>query len=120
MNQLFWWFKTRFEYRGAAFSGLRVLFPRDAQSTASTASPTPQGEARRGKRGTPTETQKATARDKQDELDDALGDLNRSTNRLRRKFDPLDKWLETRPQVEAMLDDARKINQALTNEWPHN
>ena len=47
------------------------------------------------------------------ELEDALGDLNRSTNRLRRKFDPLDKWMETRPQVESVLDDARKINQVM-------
>ena len=46
-------------------------------------------------------------------MDDALGDLNRSTNRLRRKFDPLDKWMETRPQVESVLDDARKINQVM-------
>ena len=49
---------------------------------------------------TATESQKAVAKDKNDELDNALGDLNRSTNRLRRKFDPTDKWLETRPQVE--------------------
>ncbi len=40
-------------------------------------------------------------------------DLNQSTNRLRRKFDPTDKWLETRPQVENVMDDARKINQVL-------
>lgn len=62
---------------------------------------------------TATESQKEVAREKKDELDDALGDLNRSTNRLRRKFDPTDKWLETRPQVENVLDDARKINQVM-------
>ena len=62
---------------------------------------------------TATESQKAVAHEKKDELDDALGDLNRSTNRLRRKFDPTDKWIETRPQVEAVLDDARKINQVM-------
>jgi TolA-binding protein len=61
-----------------------------------------------------TESQKAGARDKKDELDDALSDLNGSTNRLRRKFDPNDKWMETRPQVENVLDDARKINQVMT------
>ena len=60
---------------------------------------------------TATESQKLVAGEKEDELDDALGDLNRSTNRLRRKFDPTDKWMETRPQVESVLDDARKINQ---------
>ena len=62
---------------------------------------------------TATESQKAVTKEKKDELDDALGDLNRSTNRLRRKFDPADKWMETRPQVEKVLDDARKINQVL-------
>ena len=35
-----------------------------------------------------------------DELNDALDDLCLSTNRLRRKFDPADKWIETKPQVE--------------------
>ena len=65
----------------------------------------------RGK--TATESQKAVANDKKDELDNALGDLNRSTNRLRRKFDPTDKWMETRPQVETVLDDGRKINQVM-------
>ena len=62
---------------------------------------------------TATESQKEVAREKKDDLDDALGDLNRSTNRLRRKFDPTDKWMETRPQVENVLDDARKINQVM-------
>jgi TolA-binding protein len=61
-----------------------------------------------------TESQKENAREKSDELDDALGDLNGSTNRLRRKFDATDRWLETKAQVENVLDDARKINQALT------
>jgi hypothetical protein len=62
---------------------------------------------------TATEAQKEVAREKKDELDDALGDLNRSTNRLRRQFDPTDKWIETRPQVERILDDGRKINQVM-------
>jgi hypothetical protein len=70
----------------------------------------------RGK--TATESQKAAAHDKKDDkkddLNDALSDLNQSTNRLRRKFDPGDKWMETKPQVEKVLDDARRINQALT------
>lgn len=79
----------------------------NAKSTASTA----QAQGRRGR--TATESQKATATAKKDELDDALGDLNRSTNRLRRKFDPTDKWQETRPQVERVLEDGRRINQAV-------
>ena len=60
-----------------------------------------------------TESQKATASSKKDALDDALGDLNRSTNRLRRKFDPTDKWIETKAQVETVVDDGRKINQVV-------
>jgi TolA-binding protein len=72
-----------------------------------------QGSGRaRGK--APSESQKETAREKKDDLDDALSDLNGSTNRLRRKFDATDRWLETKAQVENVLDDARKINQALT------
>ena len=46
-------------------------------------------------------------------MDDALGDLNRSTNRLRRKFDVTDTWMETKIQVEQVLDDGRRINQAV-------
>ena len=57
-----------------------------------------------------TDTQKAKATAKADELDEALGDLNKSTNRLRRKFDVTDNWIETKNLVEQMMDDARKIN----------
>ena len=71
----------------------------------------PASERTRGKKA--TESQKATAHDKKDDLSDALSDLNKSTNRLRRKFDPSDKWMETRPQVENVMDDARRINQVL-------
>jgi hypothetical protein len=71
-----------------------------------------QAPARKGGR-TATEPQKDAAREKKDDLDDALSDLNQSTNRLRRKFDPTDNWMETRPQVENVMEDARKINQVL-------
>jgi hypothetical protein len=57
-----------------------------------------------------TENQKAKANSKKDALDDALGDLNKSTNRLRRKFDATDKWIETKGQVESVVEDAKKIN----------
>ena len=67
---------------------------------------------RQGKKA--TESQKAKASSKKDELDDALGELNQSTNRLRRKFDATDTWMETKPLVERMVDDARKINQVVT------
>ena len=57
-----------------------------------------------------TESSKAAAHEKKDELDDALGDLNRSTNRLRRKFDATDKWMETKSEVQRVVDDGRAIN----------
>jgi chromosome segregation ATPase len=83
----------------------------NARSTASTA----QAQGRQGKRrGTATDAQKQTATAKKDDLDDALGDLNRSTNRLRRKFDPTDNWMETKTEVNRVLDDARRVNQAVT------
>jgi hypothetical protein len=65
-----------------------------------------------GRRSRPeaTESQKARASAKKDKLDDALGDLNRSTNRLRRKFDPIDTWMQTKPEVQRVVDDGRTIN----------
>ena len=65
------------------------------------------------RRGSNTEARKATAQAGKDELDDALGDLNKSTNRLRRKFDATDKWIETKSQVERVVDDGRRINQVV-------
>jgi hypothetical protein len=65
-----------------------------------------------GRRSKATENQKAkaTAKAKKDKLDDALGDLNRSTNRLRRKFDPIDTWMQTKGEVQRVVDDGRTIN----------
>jgi hypothetical protein len=60
-----------------------------------------------------TDAQKANANAKKDDLDDALGDLNRSTNRLRRKFDKTDTWMETKGQVEKVVDDGREINEVI-------
>ena len=77
---------------------------RDASSTA-------QASGRKKRQA--TESQKANASTTKDALDDALGELNRSTNRLRRQFDPADKWMETKAQVEKVLDDGRKINQVV-------
>src|SRR4051812_9785977 len=48
----------------------------NARNTAST----PQAQSRRSRRGGATDTQKANADAKKDDLDDALGDLNQSTN----------------------------------------
>jgi hypothetical protein len=82
----------------------------NAKSTAAK----PQAQARQGnRRNTTSSQQQATATAKKDELEEALDDLNKSTNRLRRKFEPTDKWQETRVQVENVLDDGRRINQAV-------
>ena len=80
----------------------------NARDTASTAQA--QGRTTRRKA---TDAQKASATAKKDELDDALGDLNRSTNRLRRKFDGTDKWMETKSEVQRVVDDGRRINQVV-------
>lgn len=70
------------------------------------------GRTRRSGR-TATDTQKQTAQQTKDDLNDALSDLNRSTNRLRRKFDPTDTWMETKAQMQQVMDDARRINQVM-------
>ncbi len=48
-----------------------------------------------------------------DELEDALDDLDRSTNRLRRRFRRASNYMETKVQVERVVDDGRKINQVM-------
>jgi hypothetical protein len=60
-----------------------------------------------------TQARADQAKNTKDDLEDALGDLNRSTNRLRRKFDATDKWIETKAQVEQVVDDGRRINQVM-------
>ena len=62
---------------------------------------------------TPNDAQKQTAQQTKDDLNDSLSDLDRSTNRLRRKFDPGDNWMETKAQMQQVMDDGRKINQVL-------
>lgn len=83
----------------------------NARSAASTAQQSGRTSRRRNTGN--TEARQATAQQGKDELDDALGDLDRSTNRLRRKFDATDTWIETKPQVERIVDDGRRINQVV-------
>jgi hypothetical protein len=100
------------ESRGVLLDEFRDYLKRRGES-AQAKSSTAQGQARLARRGTATESQKANATARKDELDDALGELNRSTNRLRRKFDATDTWMETKVQVEQVMNDARKINQVV-------
>jgi ABC-type transporter Mla subunit MlaD len=72
------------------------------------------GKSRRGGDSASTEARTDRAKDTKDDLDEALGDLNRSTNRLRRDFDPKPDYMQTRVQVDRVMDDARKVNQIMT------
>jgi hypothetical protein len=70
------------------------------------------GQTPRGR--TATDTQKNNARAKKDALKDSLDELNKSTNKLRRKFDGTDNWISTKNLVETVVDDGRKVNTSLT------
>jgi hypothetical protein len=71
-------------------------------------------EARRG-RATPanTEARKDQARRTKDQLDEALDDLNGATNRLRRRFSPTSNYMETKSQMEDVMESARRVNQVM-------
>src|SRR5438270_12304769 len=72
------------------------------------------GASRRGRaNSSASESRQQRAGQTKDDLDEALGDMNRSTNRLRRKFDPASNYMETRVQVEQVMDDARRVNQVM-------
>src|SRR3974377_2052833 len=81
----------------------------NARSAASNA----QAQTQRTRRRTTSDSTKAAAQTGKDELDGALSDLNRSTNRLRRKFNSTETWMQTKAQVEQVLDDGRRINQVV-------
>ena len=74
------------------------------------------GETKRGGRGGNAEN-KAAAKDQakgtKDDLQNAMDDLNRTTNRLRRKFDATANYLETKVQMEQVMDSARRVNQVV-------
>jgi hypothetical protein len=54
------------------------------------------------------------AKQTKDDLENAMDDLNRTTNRLRRKFDPTSNYLETKAQMDQVMDSARRVNQVMT------
>ncbi len=73
------------------------------------------------KRGQGADSAKKDARKDQagqskDDLQNAMDDLNRTTNRLRRKFDETANYLETKVQMEQVLDSARRVNQVVAKE----
>ncbi len=70
-------------------------------------------------RENPPSSETAAARtaaldDGTEELKDALDDLDGSTNRLRRRFRRANDYLETKVQVDRVVDDAKRINQVMT------
>ena len=80
------------------------------------------GEAKRGKGANSASTDakkdaKKDAKDQagqsKDDLQNAMDDLNQTTNRLRRKFDATANYLETKVQMEQVMDSARKVNQVV-------
>jgi hypothetical protein len=70
--------------------------------------------SRRQRDSANTQNRRNQAKQTKDDLEDAMDDLNRSTNRLRRKFDPTSNYLETKVQMEQVMDSARRVNQVMT------
>jgi hypothetical protein len=61
-----------------------------------------------------TDARTNQAKQTKDDLENAMDDLNRTTNRLRRKFDPTSNYLETKAQMEQVMDSSRRVNQVMT------
>ena len=62
------------------------------------------------------DARKDQAGQSKDDLQNAMDDLNRTTNRLRRKFDETANYLETKVQMEQVMDSARRVNQVVAKE----
>jgi ABC-type transporter Mla subunit MlaD len=89
----------------------------DAKSRADTAKSSGATTRRQGSNTSNTANTGARANQAgqtKDDLEDAMDDLNRTTNRLRRKFDSTSNYLETKAQTEQVMDSARRVNQVMT------
>ncbi len=86
----------------------------DAKNRADSAQSSGATTRRQKSNSTNTEARGNQAKQTKDDLEDAMDDLNRSTNRLRRKFDPTSNYLETKAQMEQVMDSARRVNQVMT------
>jgi hypothetical protein len=86
----------------------------DARSRTQSAQDSGATGRRRQANPSTTQARQDQAKQTKDDLEDALDDLNRSTNRLRRKFDPTPNYMETRVQMEQVMDSARRVNQVMT------
>ena len=85
----------------------------DANNRAASAQSGGATSRRRGADSANTDARRNQAKQTKDDLEDGMDDLNRSTNRLRRKFDPTSNYLETKVQMEQVMDSARRVNQVM-------
>jgi len=86
----------------------------DARSKAQSAQNSGTTTRRRQANASNAQGRQDQAKQTKDDLEEALDDLNQSTNRLRRKFNPASNYVETRVQMEQVMDSARRVNQVLT------
>jgi hypothetical protein len=86
----------------------------DARNRADSAKSSGATRRRGGSSSANTDAKADRANQAKDDLEDAMDDLNRTTNRLRRKFDPTSNYLETKAQMDQVMDSARRVNQAMT------
>ena len=89
-----------------------------AESARANRSSRRSGRGRRTRENPPssetTAARTAAAEDGTEELKDSLDDLNGSTNRLRRRFRKANDYLETKIQVDRVVDDGKRINQMMS------
>jgi molecular chaperone GrpE (heat shock protein) len=86
----------------------------DAKNRADSAQSSGATTRRQRSNSTNTEARGNQAKQTKDDLEDAMDDLNRTTNHLRRKFDPTSNYLETKTQMDQVMESARRVNQVMT------
>ena len=86
----------------------------DAKNHADSAQSSGATRRRQGSNSVNKDARASQARQTKDDLEDAMDDLNRTTNRLRRKFDPTSNYLETKVQMEQVMDSGRRVNEVMT------
>ena len=85
----------------------------DAKSRADSTQSSGATTRRQRSDSTNTQARGDQAKQTKDDLENAMDDLNRTTNRLRRKFDPTPNYLETKVQMEQVMNSARRVNQVM-------
>ena len=85
----------------------------DAKNRADSAQSSAAASGRQRSNSSGTGARGTQAKQTKDDLEDAMDDLNRTTNRLRRKFDATSNYLETKAQMEQVMDSARRVNQVM-------